>query len=105
LEGFFVLCDYAQKHPTGSYSGHLVVGYNDGAAAHQVYWFDSNGSAGSPFNGKLEGDTLVVERDGAKGRMRLSWAVKGAALTMTTSFSPDEGKSWKSFSEGTLKKS
>ncbi|MBI4818880.1 MAG: DUF1579 family protein [Deltaproteobacteria bacterium] len=104
LEGFFTLADYTQTRDDKSvYKAHLVMGFNNARAMHQVYWFDSSGSAGAPFEGKAEVGSLAAQRQGKKGHMRLTWAVKGDVMTLDMAFSID-GVNWKPFSEGTFKR-
>lgn len=104
LGDLFVLVDYAQTLPDKSkYNAHLVIGFNGGRSEHEVFWFDSNGSIGAPFVGKLEGQTLTAARTGGKGQMRLVWSVDGKKMTLTLSHSAD-GKTWTPFSEGSFQK-
>jgi hypothetical protein len=101
IDGMFLISDYTQERDGAiNFRGHGVYGWDPVGQCFTMYWFDSIGNdPGGPARGRWEGDTLMFEKSGERGRSRYIYEFEGRdAYRFRIEMSPD-GERWTTWLE------
>ncbi len=80
IDGMFLISDYVQERDGAiTFRGHGVYGWDPEGQRFTMYWFDSIGNdPGGPASGRWDGDSLVFEKQSARGSSRYVYDFEGA---------------------------
>jgi hypothetical protein len=101
LNGFALITDYEQeRNGTVVFSGHGVMTLDPETALYSLHWFDVMGTPPERFQGRFDGDRLVVSHGGPGMHARLSYDLSDPSLMKSGMEMSADGVTWNTLFDG-----